>query len=153
MPLNYRMRIYKYLFFLGLLAFAACQGEEPVPANVISEDRMPAIVADIHIVDGDLYNVPQTPDSLYKYSMGHYMAVFKKYHTDSVQFKKSYTWYTRHPVKLDEIYDNVLKILQTKNDSIAKIKVPPPKPAAPVNAPVKIPIRVPVKPANAVPAK
>jgi hypothetical protein len=149
MPLNYRMRIYKYLFFLGLLAFAACKGDESVPANIISEDRMPAVIAEIHIIDGDLYNVPQQPDSLYKYSMGHYTAAFKKHHTDSTQFKKSFIWYTKHPVKLDEIYDKVLKILQTKNDSIGKIKVPIPKPAPPVNTPVVIP----AKPANAVPAK
>jgi hypothetical protein len=143
------MRIYKYLFFLGLLVFTACTSEEKVPNDVISEERMPALLADIHIVDGDLYNVSQTPDSLYKYSMGHYLAVFKKYHTDSVQFKKSYTWYTRNPVKLDKIYDEVLKILQAKTDSIAKIKPPPAKPSAPNNKPVDIP----VKPANAVPAQ
>ncbi|MES2279530.1 MAG: DUF4296 domain-containing protein [Bacteroidota bacterium] len=143
------MRIYKYLFFLGLLAFCACIGEAKVPGDVISEDRMPALIADIHIVDGDLYNVAQVPDTLYKYSMGNYQAVFKKHHTDSTQFKKSFTWYTKHPVRLDAIYDDVIKILQTKVDSIAKIKVPPAKPTAPNNKPVEIP----VKPANAVPAK
>lgn len=137
------MRTYKYLFFSVLLALAGCHSEETVPDNVISEKRMPVIIAEMHIIDGDLYNVPQMPDSLYKYSMGHFTALFKKHHTDTLQFRKSYTWYTKHPVKLDKIYDEVIKILQAKNDSIAKL----PASKAPANT-VK-----PAQPTNAVPTK
>jgi hypothetical protein len=154
MPLNYRMRIYKYLFFLGLLAFAGCLSEGKRPDNVLSEERMPAVLADIHIVDGDLYNVPQDKDSLFKYSAGHYQAIFKKYHTDSTQFRKSYAWYTQHPVKLDVIYDKVVAILQTKNDSISKIKTPAAKlvPATPAPAP-QTPNQTPPVKVNVVPAQ
>ena len=116
------MHLYKTLFFSVLLFLCACKSEDTVPSEIIQPEQMPPIVAEIHIVDGDLYNVSQAADSLYKYSAGHYQAIFKKYHTDSTQFKKSFTWYTRNPVKLDKIYDEVLVILQKKSDSLNKIK-------------------------------
>jgi len=121
MPLNYRMRIYKSLFFLVLLVLTACSSKQ-TPTDIIPKDRMTYLLTDLHVVDGSLYSAPQMPDSLYKYSMGAYTAVFQKYHTDSVQFKKSFTYYTANPDQLDEIYDNVLKIVQARIDSLNKIK-------------------------------
>src|SRR5689334_6358126 len=104
MPLNYRMRIYKSLFFLGLLVLTACKSNN-TPSDIIPQKTMPAILAEMNIVDGGLYNISQLPDSLYIYGMGHYLAIFKKYHTDTVQFKNSYTYYTKNPEKLNTIYD------------------------------------------------
>lgn len=125
MPLNYRMRIDYRLFFSVLLVLGACNSNEPVrPDDIIPEDKMAVIMADVHIVDAEMFNVQQQPDSLYKYGMGYYVATFKKFHTDTVQFKKSFTWYTKHPVQLDAIYDDVVKIVQKKSDSINKIPVP-----------------------------
>lgn len=132
------MRTYRYLFFLIVLAFASCLSEETTPKDVLDEDHMTSLLVELHLVDGDLYNVQQTPDTLYKYTMGRYTATFKKFHTDSNQFSKSFSWYTHHPVKLDEMYDNVIKILQAKTDSVAKL--PASKPAAPVNTPVNAPV-------------
>jgi hypothetical protein len=83
------MPIYKTLFFLGLLCLCACKSEVPIPADIIQPNRMAPICAEMHIVDGDLYNITQMPDSLYKYSIGHYTAILSKYHTDTVQFKKA----------------------------------------------------------------
>ena len=131
------MRLYKYLFFLGLLAFGACQSEAPVPDDIISMEKMPYICAEMHIIDGNLYNISQVPDTLYKYSMGHYLVIFKKYGTDTTQFKKSFTWYTRNPVKLDHIYDDVLKVLQAKNDSLVKSRTP----ATPAKTPNAVPAK------------
>jgi hypothetical protein len=139
------MRNYKYLFFLGLLILQACAGTESVPDNVISQDRMPAILADIHLVDGNMYNIPQQQDSMYKYGMGNYIAVLKKHHTDTAQFRRSFIWYTKNPDRLNDIYTEVTKTLQKKIDSIADIK--PPKATIPGKT------ANPAIPANAVPAK
>jgi len=142
------MRIYKYLFFLGLPVFAACGGGNQVPKDIIAEDRMPGILAEVHIIDGDMAYIAQTPDSLYKYGMGHYVALFKKYHTDTTQFKKSYKWYTKNPDKLSAISDEAIKILNAKMDSITKVipKVPA-QPATPATHPNT------ANPANALPVK
>ena len=144
------MRIYKYLFFSIVLVMVACRNENSVPGNVISMARMPAIVAEVHIIDGDLANMSQAQDTLYKYGLGQYLMVFKKYHTDTAQFRKSYLWYTKHPLLLDSISNQVITILQKKNDSLAKIKIPALKPVQPPAANPHVP---PVNTANAISAK
>jgi hypothetical protein len=114
-PLNYRMLKYIALFFSVLLVMAACSDR---PSDIIPPKQMAAVLTDVHIVDGAMNNIPQVPDSVYKYGMAKYLAVFKKHNTDSAQFNRSYKYYTLHPDVLVNIYDIVLKNLAAKNDSI-----------------------------------
>jgi len=129
------MRIYKTLFFSVLLVLTACNSN-PVPNNVIQPKQMALVIADLHIVDGGLYNISQTPDSMYKYGMGNYKQVFKQHHVDSAQFGKSFKYYTTNPKVLAEIYGQVIGTLQAKYDSVKKVVVKPKAaaPAPPINA-------------------
>ncbi|HEY5326215.1 MAG TPA: DUF4296 domain-containing protein, partial [Mucilaginibacter sp.] len=68
------------------------------------------------------YSLPQSPDSLYKYGLNRYLSVFKKYHTDSAQFKKSLKYYTTQPDELEAMYDQVLANLKQKTDSLNKLQ-------------------------------
>ncbi len=87
---------------------------------------MVQLMVDVHIVDGSLYNIDPAPDSLYKYGVNQYIAVFKKHHTDSVQVKRSLKYYTIHPDKLETIYADVTQILQKKLDSVNKVQLSKP---------------------------
>lgn len=117
------MRTYKSLFFCALLFLTACGGSDQVPSGILPKDRMTAVLVQVHIIDGKMYNISQIPDTLYKHGTGHYLAMFKKYGTDTAQFAKSFKYYTGHPEKLDEIYDDVVKRMQAISDSIAKLKL------------------------------
>ena len=119
-PQNYRMRIYKVLFFLGLLALTACS--RSVPKGIIPPDEMAPLIADLHIIDGTLYTKSQAPDTLYKYGLGNYIAAFKRHHVDSAQFNKSFRYYTNQPKLFAEVYDQAIKIIQAKYDSVGSIK-------------------------------
>jgi hypothetical protein len=55
--------------------------------------------------------------------MGTYLALFKKYNTDSVQFKKSFKYYSTQPAEMEAIYNQILKNLQRKTDSLNKIQL------------------------------
>jgi hypothetical protein len=68
-----------------------------------------------------LLNMSQEQDTLYKYGTYRYLVLFKKFHTDSAQFRRSYKYYANQPEKLVAIYDQVLKNLQAKSDSITKL--------------------------------
>ncbi|MGZ3752723.1 MAG: DUF4296 domain-containing protein, partial [Mucilaginibacter sp.] len=126
----------------------------------------------IHIVDGSMYNVLQMPDTLYKYGTGKYLALFKKYQTDSVQFKNSYRYYCSNPDVLEVMYQQVTLNIKQKADSVNKLnmqqmekdnkrrtdslkKLPQKPPVQPVSvAPVQRPsshIKLPRK--NAIPTK
>ena len=114
------MRKYITLFFSVLLFLSACSNG--TPDGIIDKDRMIALLTDVHIVDSTLITIPQTPDTLYKYGKGRYLAVFAKYHTDSTQFKKSFAYYAgTKPVEFTDMYDQVLKNLQAKTDSVTKL--------------------------------
>src|SRR6202022_1734982 len=100
----------------------SCKGNKP-ENEIINHNRMISLLTDIHIADGRMYRIRQDPDSLYKYGMGTYLALFKKYNTDSVQFKKSFKYYSTQPAEMETIYEQVLKNLQRKTDSLNKVQL------------------------------
>jgi len=112
---------YIALFFSAMVFFAACK-QDKTRAGIIPESRMITLLTEVHIIDGSLYTLPQAPDSLYKYGMGKYLALFKKYHTDSTQFKKSMSYYAMQPAELLKMYDQITLILKNKTDSLNKIQ-------------------------------
>ena len=114
------MHKYKTLFFSLLLLLYACGGSD-IPSDVIKPARMASLLTEVHVADGAMYNVMQLPDSLYKYGKDRYLKLFKSYHTDSVQFKKSMQYYCSNPELLVDIYDQVTTNLKQKSDSINKI--------------------------------
>ena len=115
------MHKYITLFFSVLLVLSACKGHKS-PDSIIDRDRMTNLLTDVHIIDGSLYSVMQTPDTLYKYGLGKYLALFKAYHTDSAQFRKSVQYYALKPDELLIIYTQVQKNLQAKTDSLTKLQ-------------------------------
>ena len=113
------MHKYIILFFLGLLFCTACSNGG-IPKDVLDKPQMLSLLTDVHIIDGELYNVAQQPDSLYKFGTNKYKAVFKKHHTNDAQFRKSLEYYTRQPEVIQDIYDTLTVIIQRKIDSTNK---------------------------------
>jgi hypothetical protein len=113
------MRKHIILFFSALLFLFACNMGNNTK-GIIKEDEMVRLLTDIHIVDGSLYLQPMG-DSLYKYGTGRYLLLFKQYHTDSAQFKRSMKYYTTQTDILMGMYDQVKKNLQIKIDSLNKV--------------------------------
>lgn len=118
------MHKYIVLFFSVLLFLISCKSNK-LPPDIISHNRMVSLLTDIHIVDGALVGIDPSPDSLYKYATGDYLVLFKRYKTDSVQFKKSYKYYAVHSAELLAMYEQVMKNLKQKSDSITKISQKP----------------------------
>lgn len=115
------MRIYNNLFFLGLLFIAACSSNK-VPDGIIPQKEMTTLLTEVHIIDGSLYTVSQAPDTLYKHGMARYLELFKKYGTDTLQFKKSMEYYTTQPDKMEAMYTQILEGLTSKTDSLNKVR-------------------------------
>lgn len=110
------MRKHIILFFSALLFLFACDDDKDAK-GVLGRQDMINVLVDVHLVDGSLSNQPNG-DSLYRNGTGRYFYVFKQHHTDSAQFKKSMTYYTRHPDVMIAMYDDIIKILQAKSDSV-----------------------------------
>jgi Domain of unknown function (DUF4296) len=116
------MHKYIKLFFFVLIFLAACRGNK-TPTGILDKERMTNLLTEIHLVDASMYSLYQVPDTLYKYGTGKYLAVFKKYHTDSVQFKKSFKYYSLKPDALSDIYEQITNNLKHKSDSLNKINL------------------------------
>ena len=114
------MHKYLTLFFSVSLFLCACKNDKP-PGGLIKPDVMVGLLTEIHITDGRLYTGLQTPDTLYKYGMGNYLAVFERFHTDSGIFKKSLNYYATYPDKLTAIYDKVDERIKALSDSVNKV--------------------------------
>jgi uncharacterized protein DUF4296 len=110
---------YNRLLFSLLLFVTACVSHD-TPKDVLDQKTMTSLLTELHIIDGSLYTVMQVPDTLYKYGHGKFLVVFKKYHTDSVQFKKSMQYYCNRPDLLQTIYQTVGDNIKQKNDSLTK---------------------------------
>jgi len=124
------MRKHIILFFSALLFLFSCKWDK-TPDGILPPDKMVDLLTAVHIVDGSIYNIDPRPDSLYIRGKGKYIAVFKRFHTDSLQFNKSLKYYTFHPDQMETMYEKVVKNLQNKSDSINKLINPTPKNALP----------------------
>ena len=91
-----------------------------VPDNLIEEDKFVPLLVDVHLADGYLSSKSQISDSLSYRGNGLYATIFKKHHVDSVQFKKSFQYYSIHLEQMNKIYQEVVDRLKVKSDSITK---------------------------------
>lgn len=115
------MQKYIALFFLMPLFLFSCKGDS-APKGIIGHDRMVSLLTEVHLIDGRMYGVYQSQDSINKYSTSRYDALFKRYGTDSATFKKSLKYYTFHPTELAKMYDAITETLKQKTDSMNKIQ-------------------------------
>lgn len=114
------MQKYISLFFSVLLFLTACQSEKQ-PNGVLNEKDMVSLLLDIHLTDGTVYQVPQVPDSLYKYSSQKYVALFKRHHTTDAAYKTSLKYYSKQPERILAIYSKIETIIKAKVDSLNKV--------------------------------
>jgi hypothetical protein len=116
------MRKYITLFFSVTFFLYACKGDK-TPTGIIKHDQMVSLLTDVHIIDGSLYSVQQTPDTLYKYGSGKYRSLFKRYGIDTAQFRRSMKYYASQPTEMGAMYDQILANLKVKIDSLNKIQL------------------------------
>jgi len=114
------MHKYIILFFLVLTILCSC-GDDNAPAGILKKAAMINVLTEVHIVDGSLISISQAPDTLYKYGYPKYATVFKKYGTDSAEFRRSFKYYSLKPAALTDMYTEVLKKIQVKSDSLTKL--------------------------------
>lgn len=107
------------VFLVFILFLFSCKNDK-LPEGIIGRKEMASLLVDVHLADGAVY-MTAIPDSINKYGMGLYKAVFNKHKVDSVTFRKSFQYYARNPIDMDKIYNVVMKELQHKQDSLTKI--------------------------------
>ncbi len=102
----------KFLLFFVLLSAACKKGGAP-----LSEDKMAAVLADIHIAEMRSTQAPR--DSVANTGVRNidtlavwYNSVFQHHNLSRGQFRDAMKWYEAHPVALDSVYKRSVRILE-----------------------------------------
>lgn len=85
---------------------------------LIAEEKMVDVLADVHLAEGLLMNVPnaQTKDSLARV---YYGQIFRHYSVDSTQFNYTMQRYMQNPELLHGLYERILQKTQVGEQAAA----------------------------------
>lgn len=113
----------KYIWYLivmvFLLSLGSCSEKEiQIPAEVISQDSMVMILVDIQLTESLLTHNYNHKDSLKKYKIVYFEALFSKYNVAESEFNKSYRFYQEHIELLEKIHDDIIVELSKRQTEI-----------------------------------
>ncbi len=98
---------------LLLLIFSACSGSDSPPKGLLSEEKMAAVLTDIHISEARVSNLKiGSMDSSLLVFQRMEENIWKKHKVDTLKYKESYAFYVSHPEQMERIYEKVIKKLE-----------------------------------------
>jgi hypothetical protein len=113
------------LFILGLFLIVSCKDSE-LPKDLIAEEKMIQIIADLHIIDGYMATLVYT-DSTRINGKNFYATVYKSHNTTRTEYEKSLKYYSMDPVRLDSMYNRVEDLLANKERKLNKVQLKNPE--------------------------
>lgn len=110
-------------FFLLTFLLTACSSDEK-PENLISEDKMAKVLAEIHILEAQINNVhfQHEDSSVFVYQKKRF-ELLKNFELDTASFRVSLKYYLLNPEKMKGIYTEVKKNLENQKKVIEAKKV------------------------------
>ncbi|GAB3986779.1 hypothetical protein GCM10028807_04920 [Spirosoma daeguense] len=92
--------------------------EDARPDNLIPEDKMVAILTEIHLTEAQVSRMSlaaiDSSNIVYKYLE---TKLFKKMQVDTAAYRKSYNYYSTHPKEMEAIYKQITKNLERRIDT------------------------------------
>jgi hypothetical protein len=102
-------------YLVVLLSLLGCGSEETPPRDLVPEDKMAAILADVHLAEARVSRMQlQSLDSSKLVFNQLQQQIWKKHQVDTLRYKESYAFYTTHPQYMTRIYDQVLKKIEIR---------------------------------------
>lgn len=109
--LNKKFVFYCLLIVICFSSFGCKKKHSAIPSGIIKKETMINIMVDVNLIEATL----RVKQSLYNkdssYVKDYYDLVFKKYNITKEQFNNSLKYYSKHPDKFGEIYDEVINKL------------------------------------------
>ncbi|SEI91309.1 protein of unknown function [Dyadobacter sp. SG02] len=109
------------LLALFSLLFSACSEEEKPPKGTLSEDKMAAILTDVHLAESRVNRLQlKSLDSSLMIFNRLKSDIWKKHKVDTTAYRESYSYYMSHPERMTTIYEKVNKKIEDreKNNNI-----------------------------------
>jgi hypothetical protein len=107
--------VQKYSSLIILLFLFACAPEKPKPsADMLNQEQMSDIIADMHLADAIISMKSGTTDSLRQAGVNMREYIYTKHHTNHQQFTETFEFYKTNPVLMDSVYADVISKLSSK---------------------------------------
>ena len=104
--------------FIFLYLLQACANHQiKVPPNIMQKDSLINVMVDIHLLESTI-DLDLLPHAMEPTKADHYYDLFRKHHITRAQFDSSINFYTNQEGQLSSIYDKVIEILKSKQDSL-----------------------------------
>lgn len=106
------------LLTLFAVFFSACSEEEKPPKGTLSEEKMAAILTDIHLAESRVNRLQlKSLDSSLMIFNRLKSDIWKKHQVDTTAYRESYAYYMTHPERMTTIYEKVNKKIEDREKS------------------------------------
>ncbi|WP_345160107.1 DUF4296 domain-containing protein [Pontibacter saemangeumensis] len=113
-------RLFCILFCLCLLS---CQQQnEDKPENMIPQQKMVRILADIHTAEAQLERNVSYPDTALVMFADQQTDILKKHGVGKQAFKDTYRYYLTHLEEMDKLYEMIVDSLSVRESKAEAIK-------------------------------
>jgi hypothetical protein len=112
-------RLFCILFCLSLLG--CTQNKSKVPDNLVQENEMVQILADIHTAEARVENNVVYPDTAMMAFNYLQSQILKKHGVTQKQFERTYRYYLNHLEEMDKLYEVIVDTLSLRESKAALI--------------------------------
>ncbi|ACT95047.1 DUF4296 domain-containing protein [Dyadobacter fermentans] len=109
------------LSVLFTLLLSSCSEEEKPPKGTLPEEKMAAILTDIHLAESRVNRLQlKSLDSSLMIFNRLKIDIYKKHKVDTTAYRESYSYYMSRPERMTTIYEKVNKKIEEreKNNNI-----------------------------------
>ncbi|HEX7847959.1 MAG TPA: DUF4296 domain-containing protein [Chitinophagaceae bacterium] len=115
----------RYLLLCLLILGASCSGKNRLPKNILSKEKMEAVMWDVMLADqyvSDFVFYKDTSLSRLTMHTNMYEEVFRLHKTSKDEFSRSFNYYRSHPALMKEVLDSLSVKKLPVTDTLIKIK-------------------------------
>jgi len=106
------MNIKHTLFVFLVLVLFSCDIPEKVPENILSEEKMIAIIVDVQLLEATYNSRLLQTDDRGERMTRYANEIFEHHGVSEKLFNESYSYYQDYPEELELIYENVFEKLE-----------------------------------------
>ena len=98
-----------------LIGLFGCKKNDEIPEHLIGKEQMTAILVDIHLLEARIEKLELPNDSADAvYKAFEWDLLVNKHQVDTLQYFKSFKYYTNNLKHFNDVYDEVLKEMERK---------------------------------------
>lgn len=113
-------RLFFYaLIFVAIMLTSCSEKKVEVPADVLSTDKMIAVLTDVEIAEAARNQHDIVKDTIADFTTASAKFIFEKHKVNATDFQRSMDWYAAHPEMLNKIYEEVVNSLSKKQSEVA----------------------------------